>query len=442
MNRQHLFLELNEINFDNVAFYCRRGRLPALARLIDENGWTLTSSEERYEELEPWIQWVTAHTGATLAEHRVFRLGDIVHHDLPQIWEQLEAAGLRVGAISPMNAKHRLRKAAFFVPDPWTRTQLTAPKRLEDLYAAIAQAVNDNAQARLTAASLARLIAGFAAYARPQNYAAYLQLIAGSVTRPWRRAILLDQLLADVFIRETERTSPHFATLFVNAGAHIQHHYLFSAACYSGTQRNPDWYLAPGQDPVYEVYAAYDRIVASIRERFPSARLMIATGLHQDPHERVTFYWRLRRHAEFLRRIGVPFVSVEPRMSRDFLVVCTDPNQALTAAARLKLVQAPDGEALFEVDNRGCDLFVTLVYAGEITRDFRVRIGEQSLENFKNEVAFVALKNGEHNGAGYFLDSERRLSPRDDAFPLARIPMRIKEALGVHHSTAAHPVAA
>ena len=91
---------------------------------------------ERIDEVEPWIQWVSAHTGLTLAEHGIFRLGDIVSHELPQIWEQLEESGLRVGAISPMNAKHRLHKPAFFVPDPWTQTGLTAGRTLRGLRAA------------------------------------------------------------------------------------------------------------------------------------------------------------------------------------------------------------------------------------------------------------------------------------------------------------------
>src|SRR5215510_5440417 len=103
MPRQLLFLEFNEINFQSVRYYSDRGQLPALRNLINEKGWATTVSEQRYEELEPWIQWVTAHTGTTLAEHGVFRLGDIIKHDLQQIWERLEEQGLRVGAISPMN---------------------------------------------------------------------------------------------------------------------------------------------------------------------------------------------------------------------------------------------------------------------------------------------------------------------------------------------------
>src|SRR5688572_20763032 len=119
MKKQLLFLELNEVNFDFVQKYVARGGLPNFARLIARHGVTLTSSEQRYEQLEPWIQWVTAHTGRTFAEHGVFRLGDIVNRDIPQIWELLEERGFSVGAISPMNAKHRLRNPAFFVPDPW-----------------------------------------------------------------------------------------------------------------------------------------------------------------------------------------------------------------------------------------------------------------------------------------------------------------------------------
>src|SRR5205807_6299143 len=103
MPQQLLFLEFNEINFESVAYYADRGFLPNLQRLIEENGWATTTSEQTYDDIEPWIQWVTAHTGKSLAEHRVFRLGDIVKCESPQIWECLEAHGLRVGAVGPMN---------------------------------------------------------------------------------------------------------------------------------------------------------------------------------------------------------------------------------------------------------------------------------------------------------------------------------------------------
>lgn len=431
MPQQLLFLELNEINFENVAYYCERGLLPNFTALFEENGWCETVSEDSHEEFEPWIQWVTAHTGRTLREHGVFRLGDIVSCELPQIWEQLEDLGFKVGALSPMNARHRVRAPAFFVPDPWTRTDLTAGKRLRNLYTAISQAVNDNAQARLTIRSAFRLFLGFLLYSSVAHYTTYLWLAASSIRSPWRRALLLDLLLTDVFISEVKRAKPDFATIFLNAGAHIQHHYLFSAACHEGEQRNPAWYLRGGADPVREAYELYDGIIGAIRKAFPAARIMIATALHQVPHGEVTYYWRLRRHEEFLARIRVPFVGVQPRMSRDFLVVCASPDQAWAAARRLSSAISANGTPLFAVDNRGTDLFVILSYPHDVSAGVVFRVEDDEYWLSRDDVVFVALKNGEHSGIGYFVDTNARFQRDRDTFPLSDIPRRIKSALGV-----------
>lgn len=426
-----LLLELNELNFDHVRHYAARGGLPTLARLIERHGVVETTSERRYEELEPWIQWVTAHTGMPLAEHGVFRLGDVVRHDFPQIWEELEAEGLKVGAISPMNANNRTRNAAFFVPDPWTPTTLTALPLLQRLYRAIAQAVNDNAQARLTPGSVAALLAGAARYARLPNWGRYTGLAASARRKPWAKAMFLDLLLADVFMVETRRTRPDFASLFLNAGAHIQHHYMFNSPAYDGPLRNPDWYVAPERDPVGEIYALYDHIVGDIARNFPEARLMIATGLHQDPHDAVTYYWRLKDHAAFLTRIGAPFLRVEPRMSRDFVVTCANETDAARTEAILLSAKGTCGTPLFEVDNRGADLFVMLTWPHDIPADFRYLAGNESRGDLRDDVAFVAIKNGHHNGIGYLLDTGFAPGALPTRLPLADLPARISAALGI-----------
>jgi hypothetical protein len=424
-----IFLELNEVNFDYLRGYAAKGLLPTFAKLLDSYGYALTESEAEYAHLEPWIQWVTAHTGKTFAEHGVFRLGDIVNHDIPQIWEQLESHGLRVGAISPMNAKNRLRQPAFFVPDPWTRTELHAGGTLRSLYDAIAQAVNDNATARISVRSLLKLLRGFLAYAAPANLPIYCGMVTQARRRPWRKAMFLDLLLADVFMRETARTRPHFASLFVNAAAHIQHHYLFSSSMYAGASRNPDWYVDASHDPVLEVYQLYDRIVSRILARFPSSRLMLGTGLHQNPHASITFYWRLRHHASFLRQIGLDFLEVEPRMSRDFLVGFATLESAERGAEFLRQVTSEDGQPLFTVDNRGRELFVELTYAQDVPRTAGFLVGGRKFNGLHDQVAFVALKNGEHDGIGYLIDTGKRFGPGQTRVPLASIPTLVFSAV-------------
>jgi hypothetical protein len=428
---QVVLLELNEVNFDHLRLYAARGRLPNLASLIERHGVVETTSEQGGEELEPWIQWVTAHTGLALKDHCVFRLGDIVTRDIAQIWEVLEERGLRVGAICPMNAKNRTQDAAFFVPDPWTATEATAPTLLKRMHSAIRQIVNDNAQARISFASAAWLGVGALRYARITNYPYYAALIAAARRKPWVKAMFLDLLLSDVFVGEVCRRKPHFSSLFLNAAAHIQHHYMFNSIAYTGGQRNPNWYIDDEQDPVGEIYEVYDRIVGEIRRRCRGSRLMIATGLHQDPHSSVTFYWRLRDHAAFLQKLQAPFMRVAALMSRDFIVECASATDAAQTAAILASAQDQAGGRLFEVDNRGRDLFVMLTWSRDISPDFVYTANGRRFAGLRDDVAFVAIKNGEHNGVGYFIDTGLTNNHRERPFPLKDLPMRICAALEV-----------
>jgi hypothetical protein len=424
-----LLLELNEVNFDAFPAYFSQGKLPVFKNLIDTHGLVETTSEERYEWLEPWIQWVTVHTGLTFSEHGVFHLGDIVRTDIEQIWERLARQGYRVGAVSPMNAKCNREDFDFFVPDPWTQTGVVASASLRRLYRAICEMVNQNATSKVSAAALVALLEGMIRHSRPSNWAEYVRLAAGGVSRPWRRAMLLDQLLADVFVGQVKEKGSNFSSLFLNAGAHIQHHYMFNSPAYRGAGVNPSWYVKQDVDPLLEVYELYESIVCQIRKAFPTAQLIIATGLHQEPHGGVTYYWRLRDHEAFLRELGAEFVSVVPRMSRDFEVNCVDERSGAKLESLLSSCTAPDGERVFDVERDGARLFVMLVYPHEIGDGFRVSSSSRAIPDFGRHVSFVAIKNGRHNGIGYVLDTRNRGGPAHITMPLKELSRILEEAV-------------
>jgi hypothetical protein len=426
-------LEFNELCLEYIRAYAAAGELPNFARILEHSGATETTSETKYEELEPWIQWVTVHTGLTFSEHGVFRLGDFVNTDFTQVWEELEKAGLRVGALSPMNAANRLKNPAFFMPDPWTNTPVSGSWLFRKLASAISQTVNDNAQSRVTARSGAILLLGLWRYAYVSRYGRYLIDAFTSRARPWRRAIVLDRLISQVFEREWRKSRPDFTSLFLNGAAFVQHHYLFSSAFYKGKRKNPEWYVSREDDPLLEIYRLYDEIVGRLT-RTGDARVMLATGLHQIPFGQATYYWRLRDHARTLRSWGVPFKSVHPRMTRDFLVVCSDECEATTAASILTTAHSQDdGKPMFEVDRRGNDLFVMLTYPNNIQAGFSVMVKDQTHENFDRDVAFVAIKNGHHHGTGYFIDTGEPASKRPQSIPLASLTERVMSAFGVRN---------
>lgn len=399
-----ILLEMNEISLPFLERYVAQGRLPAFRAMLGKHGYMVTESESVYEHLEPWIQWVTLHSGLTFRQHGIFRLGDAAHSEVRQVFEILEEKGLRVGSVSPLNAANRLRNAAFFVPDPWTEGSVSGPDSLRRLYEAISQAVNDNAQSRMFLRSVLWLIVGFLRYSRSSNLFQYFRYALKARTKPWTRALFLDCLLSDVFIKLWLETRPDFASLFLNGAAHMQHHYFFNSSVYSGSQRNPEWYVRPGDDPVLEAYELYDSVLGSVQRSAPGTRILVATGLSQDPCDSPVYYYRLRNHDAFLRKIGVEFKRVLARMSRDFLVECDDAAQARAAEQVLRsgtLGKVP----LFEVDNRGTSLFVMLSYPHRIGEPARASFSTGEIGMLDQDVVFVAMKNGHHNGIGYLIDT-------------------------------------
>lgn len=416
-------LELNELDFELVQQYVRDGHLPTFKRLLESHDLVRTVAESELPHLEPWIQWVTAHTGLTFSQHGVFRLGDIVSKELPQIWDILEDRfGLRVGAISPMNAKNRLKRPAFFVPDPWTQTPIVGSWDLRLLTEAVVQAVNDNAHNRITLGSYLRLAVGALANVRPENLVKYGDFAVTSRTRKWRKALFLDLLLSDAFIRHWHNSKPDYASLFLNAGAHIQHHYMFSSKHYHGPLRNPRWYIAEGLDPVEEVYFLYDRILENVLSALTDVRLLVCTGLSQKPNSRLVYYYRPKQHAEFLRMLGVAdFVDVQPRMSRDFLILFKSEDAALAAQKVIESFRGADGSEILSVENRGKTLFCMLSYTSDISPGFSITGNGRTVEKFRDMVSLVSIENAIHRTVGYFLDSGVPKTGTTEPIPLTDV---------------------
>lgn len=396
-----VLLELNEINFDAVKFYLKQGEyLPGFKKLI-EQGIIETKAESEYENLEPWVQWPSVHTGKTFDEHKVFRLGDFVNCSHKQFFEKVENAGFSVGAISPMNASNKLKHPAYFIPDPWTQTPSDNSFLTKCITDAIVQAVNDNSQSKLTFRTVLNLILAFIALVKPSRYIPMIFYAFKTLGKPWRKALFLDKLLYEIHKSLFKRKKPNFSTLFLNAGAHIQHHYFFNSAYVDSPElKNPSWYIEKNNDPFLEMLKVYDEILCDLLE-LQNTEIIVATGLSQKPFEKLKFYYRLKDHAFFLDKLGIEFTNVVPRMTRDFLISFDTEEQALKAEKELSNILVNNKVKLFEeIDNRGKDIFVVLTYPSEITDKTVIHYSGNKLF-LSDLVTFVAIKNGEHQSKGF-----------------------------------------
>ena len=396
-----ILLAFNELNLDYIKGYVSQGKLTNFEKLL-EHGVVNTISEGKYELLEPWIQWATVQTGKTYDEHRVLRLGDMVDRpDLYQIFEDLETSGLSIGAISPFNADNRLASSKFFIPDPWTQTKASGGYIIEKLSRTISRFVNSNASGKVGPIDVIWLLLGIIVYVRVKRWSNFLKLVTLR-KKPGVKAAILDMILLEVFVTLQKKHRPDYSHLFFNGGAHVQHHYMFNSSQYKGDFKNPEWYCPSDWDPILMMLETYDTIIGDLLES--GERIIGVTGLHQEPHEERTYHWRPVAHKDFLLESGIKGeFSVIPRMSIDFLIEVSDEKQALEIENHLnQFTDSVRSKPVFNVDNRGKSLFVEVVYFDDLVEGMSFDGPNGiSLGSLESKLAFVAIKNGKHNGLGY-----------------------------------------
>lgn len=411
MNKNFLFIQLNEINFDLVDKYIANSKkkFSNLSFIKKRYKNFLTEAEKEYKNLEPWIQWPSVQLGKDFENHKIFRLGDIVNHsDQKQIFEIIEGKGFLVGAISPMNAENRLKNPAYFIPDPWTDTQSDFSRLSKRISLLLKQSVNDNSSGKLSFASLITIIEIFLRTLNFKNTPFLIRLVFSSLIKPWKRSLVLDYLIHLIHIYLYKKKNPNFSSVFLNAGAHIQHHYFYNTNYIYNLPKNPDWYIGPSYDPIEDMLEVYDKIIGDyIKLSNNGAEILIATGLRQVPYDLIKFYYRLKNHSIFLNKIKVKYLKVLPRMTRDFEIIFETKNDLIISKNILeKIYSKKDNIKIFgEIEEREKSLFISLTYPHEIKQIDTIVLNNKSELNFFNEVSFVAIKNGKHDSKGYAFSS-------------------------------------
>lgn len=235
-NRKVLMLEFNEINWNVVdKLIAQRGErfLPNFTKLRKEGAWATQSAIEVPPHLDPWITWVTVHTGVSREVHGASVLeqnSDTIR--AKRLWDYVSAAGRKVGIFGSISAYPPKPVKGFMVPGPFAPGNDTYPPQLQPVQALnrlYTQVHNKTTKAQgpldmakvalnlffnygLTVGTLAR-IAG--------------QLV-GERLKPasrWKRVCLQPRLNFDFFSNLYKKERPDFATWHSNHAAHFMHHY-------------------------------------------------------------------------------------------------------------------------------------------------------------------------------------------------------------------------
>jgi hypothetical protein len=395
-------VELNEFNLELARSLAETHGLPNLRRVLGlPHTTTTTRDREETGFLEPWVQWVSIHTGTESAVHGIRHLGDVDKLGEPQVWERLSEQGVSSGAWGVMNAtRGDAPRCRFFLPDPWTFSEPGHPAPLEDLLALPRYAARNYLhlsrwravrlggrflRALLTAGITLRLLA---------ELPALLRALARFGPKHFVLISFFDYASTLLFLRYKRRYDPALTLIFLNSLAHAQHHHWTR-----GTEGSTA--------PLEFAYRYADRCLGLLLDALqPDEALLVMNGLSQmnTNHETSWVLYRPYDPERFLEALGIDFSSNQQLMTHDSHLFLESPEACARARARLSEVTV-EGEPLFVVEpdpKDACRLFYRVDFSRETGDDSRIDAGGLHLR-FLDWLCPVVVRTGRH-------------VPRGDAF--------------------------
>ena len=226
-----VLLEFNELTPALMDRFIAAGELPNFERLRDKSAVFISDAEEREPYLEPWIQWVTVHTGVPYSEHGIFRLSEGHKLQHRNLWDMVSEKGQTVWICGSMNSNHEEGTTGYILPDPWSADLVPQPEALLPYFQFVQRNVQEYSNDRipLSKSDYLKFMTFMITHGLSGQSVAsiFRQLLWEKKTGSgrWRRAFILERLQFDVFKAVYRRIRPAFSTFFLNSTAHMQHRY-------------------------------------------------------------------------------------------------------------------------------------------------------------------------------------------------------------------------
>ena len=369
--RRVIQIEFNELVPRLMDQWIADGSLPNFKALRDRSLRYISEADvDTPSELEPWIQWYSAHTGLSYGQHGVFHLTDGPRAQHRGVFDILGDAGFTLGCCGSMNVKSFPASRGFFIADPWCDGQSAQPEALNTFQKFVSQYVREysNPDPGARPVSATRFVSfmashGLSARTVAQTLSQLTQERVKDKSLSWQRAAILDRLYVDVFKHLYRKRRPDFATFFSNSTAHLQHSYwrhmepgVFKVQP-SAAQK------ALYGDAIKFGYMMMDQLIREIVALArPNDLVIFATALSQQPFVRKEdiggqLFYRPRDIAAFLRRVGVDDAEVEPVMTHQFRLRFASSDRAQAAMLALSGVRA-DGLVMSGISDHTDDGFV------------------------------------------------------------------------------------
>lgn len=395
-----LIIELNEFNSDLLRSVAQAGGFKHVEKVLNwRHAGTWTSDQYQTGFLEPWVQWVSVHTGVPSGEHGVKNLGDVPQLAEEQIWERWSRHGLSSIVWGVMNGDRRnAENCHVFIPDPWTFSESAYPERFQGLIALPRYLAKNYLDfSKLTAVwKGSSLLATLLRSMKISDFVDGLNVFRRGIVRFGPTNVVFiaffEYLSAMAFIRAVEQNRPDAAIVFINMLAHVQHHYW----------KTPDGSACP---QIEFAVMVIDEIVGKLlsRGKVGGGKVAVMNALSQSCtiDEAPWILYRPNNHASLVSFLGIKAARVEPLMTYDAHVFFKTADDARDGAEILEGARIGN-QRLFVVEADKLDplkLFYRVEMHDPVDAEAMFSCREK-LTRFADHFTAIVQRTGKHSQIG------------------------------------------
>lgn len=449
--RPLVLLEFNELSIPLMDEFIACGQLPNFASIRAQSQLFVTDAGEDPPALNPWIQWVTLHSGRSFAEHGVFHLGDAPSSNVPMLWDAVCAAGHSAWLCGSMNISVKPGFKGWILPDPWDAQTKATPAEFDKYMKLVRAYVLEHTSGRrpVTLATAAQFVGFMLGHGlRPSTALRIARHLVDERFNDssWKRASVLDWLQFDVFRYIWKRDRPTLATLFFNSTAHYQHAFWRNMQPELFTIKPSEREQRSKKNAVLFGYQQMDRIVGDVLKFVtPDTVVAFATALSQQPclvfeaQGGKTFY-KPHDIGRMLRFVGIDpsTCRAEPVMSEQFHLRFTDHATASAAKALLDQTRLEDGTPVFRSRLEGEGVFTGCAIIKSLPADTRLVAPGQTMAFTDVFYQIEALKSGMHHRDGmlWIRDPDRKPQQHAEKIPLTAVAQMLLSRMRLSAQTA------
>jgi hypothetical protein len=334
MKNKLILFEINEFDLAFILNGAKKFKYHAIKKFFNKKKIkTFTNDKTEGYNLDPWVQWVSVHTGKASKQHKVFRTGQKLDNSIVQLWDIFSKNNISSSIWGAFNASLRNKnKVDIFFPDPWSFEEEAYPKKFENFsllpsyYAQNYPAVSKVKILYYILIFFQKIIFSNIILFLIKNFFTLSKIFFKAGFKSFNLYFLLD-LLSILIIRNNLKNSPsNFTIIALNSFAHYQHnfwdekkyHYIYF------------WYLNQMTIIFEELDKLYDSSI--ILNGFSQVKI------------KTEYYIRPNNPSEFLKIFNLKYSSIEPNMTTGatvFFNSFSDKFKAMKFLKSLKIYDYP-----------------------------------------------------------------------------------------------------